>query len=223
LELLVENEKGEKKRIATEGLLWLLRGLSFTCKALQNAQGNKDEELAAAFTKSYDVTLKKFHNFVVKGIFSVSCGSSVLAEFIELYSSQVQIFTLSLLLTQMAARQLAKRSSMMSWTNGWLPSAASLLAWKPSTRRAIMPRVSNLRPRTHVLELNTFELNTWSHTWSQMNNLHIFPNSDLKQQLREIRLRPLTLSMTDVVLLVCIFFPTSLSDDCLGLRVHLRV
>jgi hypothetical protein len=77
LESLVENEKGEKKRTATEGLLWLLRGLSFTCKALQNAQNNKAEELAAAFTKSYDGTLKKFHNFVVKGIFSVSCDTSI--------------------------------------------------------------------------------------------------------------------------------------------------
>ncbi|KAJ7282720.1 glycolipid transfer protein [Mycena rebaudengoi] len=72
LEKLVENEKGEKKRTATEGLLWLLRGLSFTCKALQNAQANKTEELAVAFNKSYEGTLKKFHNFVVKGIFSVA-------------------------------------------------------------------------------------------------------------------------------------------------------
>ncbi|KAJ3509027.1 hypothetical protein NLJ89_g5437 [Agrocybe chaxingu] len=72
LESLVENEKGEKKRVATEGLLWLLRGLSFTCKALQNSQANKTEELAAAFTKAYEITLKKFHNFVVKGVFSVA-------------------------------------------------------------------------------------------------------------------------------------------------------
>lgn len=71
LEQLVENEKTEKKRTATEGLMWLLRGLSFTCKALQNAQANKSEELATAFTKSYEGTLKKFHNFVVKGIFAV--------------------------------------------------------------------------------------------------------------------------------------------------------
>ncbi|KAG5646256.1 hypothetical protein DXG03_004083 [Asterophora parasitica] len=72
LEQLVENEKTEKKRTATEGLLWLLRGLSFTCTALQNSQANKSEELASAFTKSYEGTLKKFHNFVVKGIFSVA-------------------------------------------------------------------------------------------------------------------------------------------------------
>ena len=51
--------------------MWLLRGLSFTCKALQNAQANKTAELAAAFNQSYEGTLKKFHNFVVKGIFAV--------------------------------------------------------------------------------------------------------------------------------------------------------
>ncbi|RDX54960.1 het-c2 protein [Polyporus arcularius HHB13444] len=72
LELLVVNEKGEKKRTATEGLLWLIRGLSFTCKALLAAQANPTEELSTAFTKSYEATLKKFHNFVVKGIFSVA-------------------------------------------------------------------------------------------------------------------------------------------------------
>ena len=71
LEKLVENEKGETKRRATEGLLWLLRSLHFTCKALQNTQANASEELAEAFSKSYEVTLKAFHNFLVKGIFSV--------------------------------------------------------------------------------------------------------------------------------------------------------
>ncbi|KAH9946952.1 het-c2 protein [Amylocystis lapponica] len=72
LELLVENEKGEKKRTATEGLMWLLRGLSFTCKALLSAQANKTEELTVAFGNAYDKTLKKFHNFVVKTVFSVA-------------------------------------------------------------------------------------------------------------------------------------------------------
>ncbi|KAG7098305.1 hypothetical protein E1B28_000266 [Marasmius oreades] len=72
LELLVENEKGEKKRTATEGLMWLLRGLSFTCKALSYSQKNKTEELSTAFTTGYDQSLKKFHNFVVKGIFGMA-------------------------------------------------------------------------------------------------------------------------------------------------------
>jgi len=72
LEQLVLNEKGEKKRVATEGLMWLLRGLSFTCKGLQATQANPNTELATAFTEAYGLTLKAFHNFVVKGVFSVS-------------------------------------------------------------------------------------------------------------------------------------------------------
>jgi len=72
LEKLVENEKGEKKRTATEGLMWLLRGFSFTCKALQNLQANATEEVTAAFSQSYDVTLKTFHNFMVKGLFAIA-------------------------------------------------------------------------------------------------------------------------------------------------------
>ncbi|PFH49754.1 hypothetical protein AMATHDRAFT_146877 [Amanita thiersii Skay4041] len=72
LQKLVMNEQGEKKRVATEGLMWLLRGLSFTCKALQFSQANKGDELSAAFSKSYEETLKKFHNFVVKGLFTVA-------------------------------------------------------------------------------------------------------------------------------------------------------
>jgi hypothetical protein len=68
---LVENEAGEKKRTATEGLMWLVRGQSFTCKALQTLQANKSAEVSAAFSQAYDNTLKKFHNFVVKGVFSV--------------------------------------------------------------------------------------------------------------------------------------------------------
>lgn len=79
LELLVQNEKGEKKRTATEGLMWLLRAMSFTCKALQNAQANKTEELATAFSNSYEGTLKKFHNFVVKGVFAV-CPYDICAD-----------------------------------------------------------------------------------------------------------------------------------------------
>jgi hypothetical protein len=78
LEQLVENEKGEKKRTATEGLLWLVRGLSFTCKALQNSQANRAEELSVAFSNSYNGTLKKFHNFVVKGVFAVCALLAIL-------------------------------------------------------------------------------------------------------------------------------------------------
>jgi len=72
LQKLVKNEQGEKKRTATEGLMWLVRGLSFTCKGLMKAQEDKKQELSVAFGKSYEETLKQYHNFVVKGVFSVA-------------------------------------------------------------------------------------------------------------------------------------------------------
>jgi len=70
--------------------MWLLRGLSFTCKALQNAQENKPEELSVAFTKSYESTLKQFHNFIVKGVFSVRIFTDVLLS-VSNFSTQVAI------------------------------------------------------------------------------------------------------------------------------------
>lgn len=87
LEELVINEKGEKKRTATEGLLWLLRGLSFTCKALQNAQAKQDVELADAFTEAYGATLKQYHSFVVRPIFAVRFLSSLHALHSSVFTS----------------------------------------------------------------------------------------------------------------------------------------
>ncbi|KAF3904936.1 hypothetical protein ABW20_dc0109553 [Dactylellina cionopaga] len=74
LQQLVTEEWAEKqkKATATEGLLWLLRGLDFTAKAIRHNVSNPTEELATSFQHSYDGTLKKHHNFVVKGIFSVA-------------------------------------------------------------------------------------------------------------------------------------------------------
>ncbi|KAG9317982.1 het-c2 protein [Chiua virens] len=72
LELLILNEQSESKRPATDGLMWLLRGLLFTHQALHTAQKEPDIELAKAFTKGYDASLKQYHNFIVKGIFSVA-------------------------------------------------------------------------------------------------------------------------------------------------------
>ncbi|KAH7890144.1 het-c2 protein [Phlebopus sp. FC_14] len=65
-------KKNETKRPATEGLMWLLRGLLFTCKALQTAQSDNKVSLADAFTSGYEGSLKKYHNFVVQGIFSLA-------------------------------------------------------------------------------------------------------------------------------------------------------
>jgi len=64
--------KPAKKATATEGLLWLLRGLDFTAQAIRHNADHKEEELATSFQESYNGTLKQYHNFVVKGLFSVA-------------------------------------------------------------------------------------------------------------------------------------------------------
>ncbi|KAI5119802.1 hypothetical protein M0805_006935 [Coniferiporia weirii] len=69
LEELVKNEGG---KTATEGLLWLCRGLSFMWQALRATQANLQMELSEAFTKAYGETLKAYHNMIVKGIFSAA-------------------------------------------------------------------------------------------------------------------------------------------------------
>ncbi|ORY86270.1 glycolipid transfer protein domain-containing protein [Protomyces lactucae-debilis] len=72
LEQLVKGEVTEKKRTATEGLLWLLRGLAFTALALRRSLDNPSEELAVSFTQAYGDTLKKHHSFVVKPLFTLA-------------------------------------------------------------------------------------------------------------------------------------------------------
>lgn len=70
------NEIAVGEKTATEGLLWLMRGLDFTCKALQASQGNPDLALSDSFKKSYAETLEKYHNFFVKkaiGVRSLQC------------------------------------------------------------------------------------------------------------------------------------------------------
>ncbi|KAG1723482.1 glycolipid transfer protein [Suillus paluster] len=69
LEKLVSNENNNKVGSATEGLMWLLRSLAFTCKSFQQAQSNPSDELKVCFTKGYDVTLGPIHRGA--GFFSV--------------------------------------------------------------------------------------------------------------------------------------------------------
>ena len=71
LEQLVANEVKEGSRKATEGLLWLTRGLLFTSGALKLTQVDQDLELSSAFQTSYKGTLEPHHKFYVKPIFRV--------------------------------------------------------------------------------------------------------------------------------------------------------
>eukprot|EP00842_Homolaphlyctis_polyrhiza_P005706 jgi/Hompol1/6136/HPOL_000505-RA len=70
LQDLVNAEKAEKKSTATEGLLWLKRGLQFTAFGLRRNIDNPIEELSVSFGKAYELTLSKHHNFMIRGVFS---------------------------------------------------------------------------------------------------------------------------------------------------------
>jgi len=72
LEKLVENEAHEPKRTASEGLMWLLRGLEFTCMALRRSQEDHNEELAQSFTKAYEKSLRQYHNRLIRPLFAIA-------------------------------------------------------------------------------------------------------------------------------------------------------
>ena len=86
LQSLCKAELASKSHTATEGLLWLVRGLDFTAQALrydltQNAgiaaQETKPKaELAESFRSAYKGTLAPHHGFMVKPIFSAAMSAT---------------------------------------------------------------------------------------------------------------------------------------------------
>ncbi|KAL7949902.1 glycolipid transfer protein [Trichoderma barbatum] len=72
---LCRNELKTKKHTATEGLLWLVRGLEFTCLALSANVANPTEELADSFRTAYGSTLKPHHSFLIKPVFSAAMSA----------------------------------------------------------------------------------------------------------------------------------------------------
>jgi hypothetical protein len=75
LQALVVNELKTGKHVATEGLLWLVRGLDFTVQALRHNL-DKETELSVSFREAYGNTLKPHHSFVVKPIFSAAMSAT---------------------------------------------------------------------------------------------------------------------------------------------------
>lgn len=61
----------EKKRTATEGMMWLRRGLEFVSAALSKMASDPNLELSVAFSTAYKETLAQYHSFLIKPIFSV--------------------------------------------------------------------------------------------------------------------------------------------------------
>ncbi|KAG0005375.1 hypothetical protein BGZ79_005173 [Entomortierella chlamydospora] len=72
LEKLVKAEQAEKKKTATEGLLWLSRGLDFTLQSLERSDANPSEELSVSFTKGYEGTLRQYHGIMVRPVFTMA-------------------------------------------------------------------------------------------------------------------------------------------------------
>lgn len=75
IQQLVLSEATQKNKDATQGLLWLTRGLRFTLTAMQRSIQNPDEELSVSFTKAYSETLSKYHSMFVKPIFKLAMNA----------------------------------------------------------------------------------------------------------------------------------------------------
>jgi hypothetical protein len=75
LQDLVRNELKEGKHLATEGLLWLIRGLDFTCAALSKNVQAPTEELATSFGAAYTTTLKPHHSWLIKPVFAAAMSA----------------------------------------------------------------------------------------------------------------------------------------------------
>ncbi|KAG9909494.1 putative glycolipid transfer protein HET-C2, partial [Aureobasidium melanogenum] len=76
LQDLVRNELATKKHTATEGLVWLNRGLDFTAQALRQNLTNSGEEMSVSFRAAYGNTLSKHHSFMIKPIFSAAMSAT---------------------------------------------------------------------------------------------------------------------------------------------------
>ncbi|KAF5621286.1 het-c2 [Fusarium sp. NRRL 52700] len=72
---LVRNELKTGKHTATEGCLWLVRGLDFTKQGLEHNVQNPSVELSDSFRDAYGNTLKPHHSFMVKPIFSAAMSA----------------------------------------------------------------------------------------------------------------------------------------------------
>ncbi|ODV78880.1 glycolipid transfer protein [Suhomyces tanzawaensis NRRL Y-17324] len=72
LQDLILSEAGGKTKTATQGLLWLSRGLQFTAQAMRETVNRPADELTKTFTDAYGKTLSQFHGMLVKPIFKLA-------------------------------------------------------------------------------------------------------------------------------------------------------
>lgn len=72
LQDLILSEAGSKTKTATQGLLWLSRGLQFTAQAMRETVDDASKELTVTFTDAYTKTLSKYHGILVKPVFKLA-------------------------------------------------------------------------------------------------------------------------------------------------------
>jgi hypothetical protein len=72
LQDLILSEAGTKTKTATQGLLWLCRGLEFTAQAMRETVDNPTTELTKTFTDSYSKTLSQYHGMLIKPVFKLA-------------------------------------------------------------------------------------------------------------------------------------------------------
>jgi pleckstrin family protein A (phosphoinositide binding specific) protein 8 len=79
LQSIVQHEIDEKcttaKNSATDALMWLRRAIWFLREFLAEFSKSHNPHIHDCVNTSYDRTLKQYHNWVVKGIFSLAIRS----------------------------------------------------------------------------------------------------------------------------------------------------
>lgn len=75
LQDLILSEAGTKDKKATQGLLWLCRGLEFTAAAMREAVDDPSKELTKAFTSGYSKTLSKHHGMLIRPVFKLAMNA----------------------------------------------------------------------------------------------------------------------------------------------------
>lgn len=77
LQKLAKAELATKEHRATEGLLWLVRGLDFCAQALRiDIETGGSQELATSFRGAYKTTLAPYHSFLVKPVFAAAMSAT---------------------------------------------------------------------------------------------------------------------------------------------------
>lgn len=72
LQGLILSEAGSSDKKATQGLLWLCRGLQFTAAAMRETVDHPEKDLTVTFTSAYSKTLSQYHGMLVKPIFKLA-------------------------------------------------------------------------------------------------------------------------------------------------------